>query len=53
MREEAGKRCGEREIVYIVYIFMETESEMGITIPLSKVRKRIAEATRVSRSVGY
>jgi hypothetical protein len=43
------KRCGEREIVYNVYKFMETGSEVGITIPLSKVRKRIAEATRVSR----
>ena len=28
---------------------MKTESELGITIPLSKVQKRVAEATRVSR----
>jgi hypothetical protein len=28
---------------------MKTESEVGITIPLSKVQKRFAEATRVSR----
>jgi len=32
-----------------VYKFMKTESEVGITIPLSKVQKRIAEATCVSR----
>ena len=42
------KRSGEREIVY-VYKFMKTEFEVGITIPLSKVQKRVAEATRVSR----
>jgi len=28
---------------------MESESGVGITIPLSKVQKRFAEATRVSR----
>jgi len=28
---------------------MKTESEVGITIPLSKVQKRVAEATSVSR----
>jgi hypothetical protein len=28
---------------------MKTESEMGTTIPLSKVQKRVAEATRVTR----
>jgi hypothetical protein len=28
---------------------MKSESEVGITIPLSKVQKRVAEATRVSR----
>jgi hypothetical protein len=28
---------------------MKTESEVGITVPLSKVQKRGAEATRVSR----
>ena len=42
------KRSGESEIV-CVYIFMKTESEVGITIPLSKVQKRVPEATRVSR----
>ena len=49
------KRNGEREIVYNVHKFMKTESEVGITIPLSKVQKRVAEATRVSRGtyVGY
>jgi len=26
---------------------MKTESEVGITIPLSKVQKRVAEATTV------
>jgi hypothetical protein len=43
------KMSGEREIVYNVYKFMKTESEVGITIPLSKVQKRDAAATRVSR----
>ena len=43
------KRSGEREIVYNVYKFMTTESELVITIHLSKVQKRVAEATRVSR----
>jgi len=28
---------------------MKSESEVGITIPLSKVQKRVAEATRVIR----
>jgi hypothetical protein len=28
---------------------MKTESEVGITIPLSKVQKRVTEATHVSR----
>jgi hypothetical protein len=32
-----------------LYKFIKTESEVGITIPLSKVQKRFAEATRVSR----
>ena len=36
-------------MVYNVYKFMKTESEVGITIPLSKVQKRVTEATRVSR----
>jgi hypothetical protein len=43
------KRSGEREVVYNVCKFMKTESEVGVTIPLSKVQKRVAEATRVSR----
>ena len=43
------KRSGECEIVYNVYKFMKIESEVGITIPLSNVLKRVAEATRVSR----
>ena len=47
------KRSGEREIVYNVHKFMKTESEVGITIPLSKVQKRIAETTRVSRRTLY
>ena len=38
------KRSGGREIVYNVYKFTKTESEVGITIPLSKVQKRVAEA---------
>jgi hypothetical protein len=43
------KRGGEHEIIYNVYKFMKTESEVGITIPLSKVQKRIADTTHVSR----
>ena len=43
------KSSGEREIIYNVNKFMKTESEVGITILLSKVQKRVAEATRVSR----
>ena len=43
------KRSGECEILYNVYKFMKTEFEVGITIPLSKVQKRVAEATCVSR----
>jgi len=43
------KRNGEREIVYNVYKFMKSESEVAITIPLPKVQKRVAEATCVSR----
>jgi hypothetical protein len=46
------KRSGERETVY-VYKFMKTEFEVGITIPLSKVQKRVIEATRVSRRTLY
>jgi len=48
-RKKRVKRGGRREIVYSVYNFMKTESEAGIKIPLSKVQKRVAEATRVSR----
>ena len=48
-RKKRIKRSGEREIVYNVYKFMKNESEVGITIPLSKVQKRVVEATRVSR----
>ena len=43
------KRIYEREVVYNVHKFMKTESELGITIPLSKAEKRVAEATRVNR----
>jgi len=43
------KRSGELEIVYNLYKLMKTESEVSITIPLSKVQRRVAEATRVSR----
>ena len=43
------KRSGEREIAYNVYKLMKTESEVGITILVSKVRERVAEGTRVSR----
>jgi hypothetical protein len=43
------KRSIELEVVYNVYKFMKTESEVGITIPLSKVQKNVAEATRVSK----
>ena len=44
------KWSGEREIFY-VYKFMRTESEVGITIPLSKVQKRVTEATHVSSTL--
>jgi hypothetical protein len=44
------KRSGEREIIFNVHKFMKTESEVGITIPVSKVQKRVMAATRVSRS---
>ena len=44
------KRSGELEIVYNVYKFIKnTESEVGISNPLSKVQKRVPEATRVSK----
>jgi hypothetical protein len=44
------KRSGEREIVSNVYKFIKTEFGVGITIPLSKVQKKVAEATCVSRT---
>jgi hypothetical protein len=43
------KRSGRHEIVYNLYKFMKTASEVGITIRHSKAQKRVAEATRVSR----
>jgi hypothetical protein len=43
------KMGGGREIVYNLNKFVKTESEVGITISLSKVQKRVAEATRVNR----
>jgi hypothetical protein len=42
------KRSGEREIIYNVHKFMKF-SEVGITITLSSMQKRVIEATRVSR----
>jgi len=48
-RKKQVKRSGEGEIVYNVYKFMKSESEVGITVPLSKVQNRVTEATRVSR----
>jgi len=47
--KKRAKGNGEREIVYNVYKFMKIESEVGITFLLSKVPKRVAEATGVSR----
>jgi len=52
MSLQGGKKrvkSGEREIVNNVQKFMKTESEVGITIPLSKEQRRVKEATRVSR----
>jgi hypothetical protein len=43
------KRSCEGEIVYNLFKFMKTEYEVSITIALSKVQNRVAEATRVSR----
>ena len=45
------KMIGERAIVYNVHKFMKTESEVGITISISKVQKIVAEATHVSRRI--
>jgi hypothetical protein len=50
-RKKRVKRRGEREIVYNMHTFMKTESEVSITNPLSKMRKRVAEATRVNRRI--
>ena len=44
-RKKRVNRSGERELVCNVYKFIKSESEVGITIPLSKVQKRVAEAT--------
>jgi hypothetical protein len=43
------KRSGEHEIMYNVHKFMKL-SEVGITIPLSSVQKRVTEARHVSRT---
>jgi hypothetical protein len=48
-RKKGVKRIGERETVCNVHKFMKTESKMSITIPLSKVQKRVAEATCINR----
>jgi len=42
-RKKRVKRSGEREIVYNVYKFMKSESEVGITILLSKVQKSLKQ----------
>jgi hypothetical protein len=47
------KRSGEREIIFNVHKFMKTESEVGITIPVSIVQKRVIAATHVSRRALY
>jgi hypothetical protein len=44
------KRSGEHEIIFNVHKFMKSESEVGITIPVSKVQKTVMVATRVSRT---
>jgi hypothetical protein len=38
-RKKRVKRSGEREIVYNVYKFMKTESEVGITIPFKSAEE--------------
>ena len=43
------KRVKRTTSLYNVFKFMKTESEVGIAIPLSKVQKRVVEATRISR----
>jgi len=52
-RKKRVKRNGEREIVKNVYKFMKSESQVGITIPLPKGQKRVAEAKCVSRRTLY
>jgi hypothetical protein len=47
------KRSGEREIIFHLHKFMKTESEKGITIPVSKVQARMMAATQISRSTLY
>ncbi|KAK4885287.1 hypothetical protein RN001_001558 [Aquatica leii] len=39
-----------RQIVYNVYQCMKKKKEEGLTIPLSQLRERVAEATGVSLS---
>jgi hypothetical protein len=47
-RKKRVKRRGECEIVYNMHKFMKTESKVSITIPLSRMQNRVAEATHVS-----
>ena len=44
-RKKRVKRSGEHEIDYNVHKFVKTECEVGNTIRLSKVKKRVAEST--------
>ena len=44
-RTKRVKKSGECEMVYNGYKFTKSESEVDITIPLSKVQKRVAELT--------
>jgi len=48
-RKKRVKRSGGCEIVYNGNKFRKSESEVAITTPLSKVQKRVTEATSVSR----
>jgi len=50
-RKKRVKKNGEFEIVYNVYKFMKSESQVVITIPLPKVQKRVIEAMHVSRKI--
>ena len=45
------KGRGGIEMVYNMHKLMNTECEVSITIPLSKVQNRVAEETRVSRTL--